>query len=93
MMTRQAKVDKGKARKGKMMKGIVQFKVYDNCQQLLLQAEADFSPEMEKKSKPGQHVGAKRIIPHLVCSYTNSNVDASIGRKEQGEYETALLSL
>ena len=73
------------------MNGIAQFKVYEEFEQLLLQAEAFFFPKKEKKSETKWGVGAQAIIPHIVWSYTNSNVDTSIGRKERGDYETSLL--
>ena len=41
---------------------------------------------MENKSEPKWCVGAQVIIPHTVWLYTSINVDASIGRKEQGDY-------
>ena len=80
MMTRNAKTIHGKPRKGGKAKGIAQFKVHYKFEQILLLAEADFAHEMGNKSNPAWHGGAKGTIPHLMWSYTNSNVNP--GKKE-----------
>ena len=74
MMTRNAKTIYGKPRKGGKAKGIAQFKFHEKFEQILNQAEVDFTSEMEKRGKPLWDRGAKEVIPHLVWSYTNSDV-------------------
>ena len=81
MMRRQANKIYGKPRKGGKAKGIAQFKCHEKFEQILNQAEVDFTSEMEKRGKPLWDRGAKEVIPHLVWSYTNSDVDP--GKKEQ----------
>ena len=60
---------------------MTQFKIRQKYENILNQAEKDFTSEMEKRGKPLWDRGAKEVIPHLVWSYTNSDVDP--GRKKR----------
>ena len=93
MITRNAKTIYDKPRKGGKSKGFAPFKFHHKFDQILLQVEAYFAHEIDKKSKPTWHNSAKDTIPHLLWSYTNSNFNPGKNRIEQGEYENAFLYL
>ena len=75
------------------MQGLLPYHVHTSFKDLIEGIETKLVDEMEKQNKPNWSKATKEIVPYIMWTYTNSDVDASKDRKMEGKYENSLLSL
>ena len=74
-------MENSKTKKRHIVEGLAQFKVYGTVENVLKTVETYLVHKIEHNKEPKWNVGAHTSIPHIVWSYTNSNVDAITCRK------------